>query len=171
MMCSGSARLAESCRLVAAVREETVERFDPGVEESHLTLRERMPDYLATFGVGLAVAVLVGLVIWAISDVSLASSVGYTIILYGVVLLLAGGATGGGYTNLGLGAMGALFGTRRSDEPQDELSTSSSGSRQAESQERLRQGLRPEANSRAFWQVMGGGLYVAAGLFIVVIWS
>lgn len=130
-----------------------------------------MPDYLATFGVGLAVAFLIGLVIWAISDVSLASSVGYTIILYGVVLLLAGGATGGGYTNLGLGAMGALFGTRRSDEPQDEVDTSSSGYRQAESQERLRRGLRPEANPRAFWQVMGGGLYVAAGLFIVVIWS
>lgn len=130
-----------------------------------------MPDYLATFSVGLAVAVLIGLVIWAISDVSLASSVGYTIILYGVVLLLAGGATGGGYTNLGLGAMGALFGTRRSDEVQDEVDVSSSGSRHTESQNRLRRGLRPEANPRAFWQVIGGGLYVAVGLVIVVIWS
>jgi hypothetical protein len=148
-----------------------MEPFEPEVEESHLTLRERMPDYLATFSVGLAVAVLIGLVIWAISDVSLASSVGYTIILYGVVLLLAGGATGGGYTNLGLGAMGALFGTRRSDEAQDEVDVSSSGSRHTESQNRLRQGLRPEANPRAFWQVIGGGLYVAVGLVIVVIWS
>jgi len=148
-----------------------MEPFEPDVEESHLTLRERMPDYLATFSVGLAVAVLIGLVIWAISDVSLASSVGYTIILYGVVLLLAGGATGGGYTNLGLGAMGALFGTRRSDEAQDEVDVSSSGSRGSDSQDRLRQGLRPEANPRAFWQVIGGGLYVAVGLFIVVIWS
>ena len=148
-----------------------MEPFEPEVEESHLTLRERMPDYLATFSVGLAVAVLIGLVIWAISDVSLASSVGYTIILYGVVLLLAGGATGGGYTNLGLGAMGALFGTRRSDEAQDEVDVSSSASRHTESQNRLRRGLRPEANPRAFWQVIGGGLYVAVGLVIVVIWS
>jgi len=148
-----------------------VEPFDPGVEESSLTVRERLPDYLATFGVGLSVAVLIGLVIWGISDVALASSVGYTVILYGVVLLLAGGATGGGYTNLGLGAMGALFGTRRSDEAQDEVDLSSSGHRRADSQDRLRQGLRPEANSRAFWQVVGGGLYLAIGLFIVVIWS
>lgn len=130
-----------------------------------------MPDYLATFGVGLAASTGVGLIVWLISDVSLASSVGYTIILYGVILLLAGGATGGGYTNLGVGAVGAMFGTRRTDEDHTELDESWQRSKRMDSRERLRRGLRPEANPRAFWQVVGGGLYVALGLTIVVIWS
>jgi len=148
-----------------------MEPLDPGVRGSQRTLRERMPDYLVTFGVGLVGAVLVGLGIWAATDVSLAASVGYTIILYGVVLVLAGGATGGGYTNLGLGALGALFGARRADEAQVEVGGSLPGSRHTESQDRLARGLRPEANPRAFWQVVSGGLYVVLGLIIVVIWS
>ena len=35
----------------------------------------------------------------------------------------------------------------------------------------MRQGLRPEANPRAFWQVVGGGLYVGIGLLIVILFS
>ena len=94
---------------------------DAGPLEEALPLRERMPDYAAVFGVGFLGAAGVGLFISLISDAALASAIGYTVILYGVVLLLAGGATGGGYTSLGIGAMGALFGTRRADEAQDEL--------------------------------------------------
>jgi len=122
-----------------------------------------MPDYLATFGIGLAVSSVVGLIFWLITDTPLASSVGYTVILYGVVLLLAGGASGGGYTHLGMGAMGALFGTRRVDEPQPEADSSF----KLTPQERLEKGLRPGANPRAFWQVVGGALYIAIGLFIL----
>lgn len=140
-------------------------------EDEVLPLRERLPDYGAVFGIGLAASVGVGLLIWAISDVSLASSVGYTVILYGVVLMLAGGATGGGYTNLGMGAVGALFGTRRADETQQEVGTTWSGRERVEPQERLARGLRPEANPRAFWQVMGGVAYVALGLVVVVLFS
>lgn len=140
-------------------------------EDELLPLRERLPDYGAVFAIGLAACVGVGLVIWAISDVSLASSVGYTVILYGIVLMLAGGATGGGYTNLGMGAVGALFGTRRADETQQEIGTTWSGRERVEPQERLARGLRPEANPRAFWQVMGGVAYVALGLVVVVLFS
>lgn len=140
-------------------------------EDEVLPLRERLPDYGAVFAIGLAASVGVGLLIWAISDVSLASSVGYTVILYGVVLMLAGGATGGGYTNLGMGAVGALFGTRRADETQQEVGTTWSGRERVEPQERLARGLRPEANPRAFWQVMGGVAYVALGLVVVVLFS
>lgn len=134
-----------------------------GIDEV-LPLSDRMPDYLITFGIGLLASAGVGLVVWLISDIALASTVGYTMILYGVVLLLAGGSSGGGYTNLGMGAMGALFGTRRADEAQPEANSSF----KVTPQERLQKGLRPEANPRAFWQVLGGVLYVAIGLTIVI---
>ncbi len=142
----------------------------PGTDDP-LPLIDRLPDYLATFAIGLAASLGVGLIVWFVSDVSLASSVGYTIILYGVVLLLAGGASGGGYTNLGVGAVGAMFGTHRTDEAYEELDDSRGGSPRMDSRERLARGLRPEANSRAFWQVIGGGIYVAIGLMIVITWS
>ncbi|MGI9642252.1 MAG: hypothetical protein ACR2N9_05670 [Acidimicrobiia bacterium] len=148
-----------------------MESFEDETVDSGLSLRDRLPDYAAVFAVGLAACIGVGLVIYLISDVSLASSIGYTIILYGVVFLLAGGASGGGYTNLGIGAAGALFGTRRADETQDEVEALQSSKTRLTSQERLQKGLRPESNPRAFWQVMGGAAYIVLGLIIVVNWS
>jgi hypothetical protein len=142
-----------------------MEPLTPDGIDAELPLSERMPDYLVTFGIGLLASAGIGVVVWLISDIELASTVGYTMILYGVVLLLAGGSTGGGYTNLGMGAMGALFGTRRVDEPQPEASSSF----KVTPQERLQKGLRPEANPRAFWQVVGGALYVGIGLVIVIV--
>jgi hypothetical protein len=135
-----------------------------GIEEN-LSLRDRLPDYLVTFGIGLVASSGIGIIVWLISDIPLSSTVGYTVILYGVVLLLAGGSSGGGYTNLGMGAMGALFGTRRVDEPQPEANSSF----KMTPHERLQKGLHPEANPRAFWQVLGGVLYVAIGLMIVIL--
>lgn len=142
-----------------------MESLTPDGIDDELPLSERMPDYLVTFGVGLLACAGIGVVVWLISDIALASTVGYTMILYGVVLLLAGGSAGGGYTNLGMGAMGALFGTRRVDEPQPEADSSF----KVTPQERLQKGLRPEANPRAFWQVVGGVLYVGIGLAIVIV--
>ena len=130
-------------------------------------LSERIGDYVVTFAIGFVGAAAVGLVLWMISDIPLASTVGYTMILYGVVLLLAGGSAGGGYTNLGMGAMGSLFGTRRADEVQPEVASAY----RPTPQERLQKGLRPEANPRAFWQVVAGVLYVALGLVGVIVWS
>lgn len=141
----------------------------PDPHGGHLPLRDRLPEYGAVFGVGVAACIAVGIVIWVISDVSLASSVGYTLVLYGIVLMMAGGASGGGYTNLGMGAVGSLFGTRRADETQDEVRTTWSGRERVDPRERLERGLRPEANPRAFWQVLGGIAYVALGLGIVVV--
>jgi hypothetical protein len=151
--------------------DPAVESFEDEPEPQGLPLRDRLPDYLTVFGVGLAACIGVGLVIWLISDVALASAVGYTCVLYGVVLLLAGGATGGGYTNLGIGAAGALFGTRRADEAQDDVESTGGFRDPVSAQERLRRGLRPEANPRAFWQVIGGATYIGLGLVIVVLGS
>ncbi len=136
-----------------------------------MPLRDRLPDYGAVFGVGLAACVGVGLVVWIISSVSLTSSIGYTVILYGVVLMLAGGASGGGYTNLGMGAVGSMFGSRRTDEPHENLGRTWSGGGRLDPAERLERGLRPEANPRAFWQVIGGLAYLGIGLAVVVIGS
>ena len=129
-----------------------------------------MPDYLATFGIGLAVTFAIGIVIWLISDVMLSSTIGYTTILYGVVFLLAGGATGGGYVNLGVGAVGSMFGGRRLDDSESGFDSRDGNGTRMDSSERLGRGLRPEANSRAFWQVIGGVAYIAIGLAIVIIW-
>ena len=144
--------------------------FDDDAAEIRLSLRDRMPDYLATFGIGLAVTFAIGIVIWLISDIGLSSTIGYTTILYGVVFLLAGGATGGGYVNLGVGAVGSMFGGRRLDDSETGLDGQGDNHKGADSRGRLKKGLRPEANSRAFWQVIGGALYIAIGLAIVIIW-
>lgn len=145
--------------------------FDPSGDDVELPLRDRLPDYGTVFAVGFGGCVAFGVIVWLISSVALASAVGYTIILYGVVFLLAGGATGGGYTNLGIGAMGAMFGTRRADEAQDEAEESWGARSRMDPHERLRKGLRPEANPRAFWQVVGGALYIGIGLLIVIVGS
>ena len=137
-------------------------------QDIQLPLRDRVPDYAAVFAVGLAVCVAIGLVIWFVTEASLAGSIGYTVIIYGVILMMAGGASGGGYSNLGLGAVGAMFGTRRADEAEADVSLEQEAN---DPYERLRKGLRPEANPRAFWQVIGGIAYVVVGLAIVVPFS
>jgi len=147
-----------------------MEPQDADSAEVQLSLRDRMPDYLATFGIGLAATFAIGIAIWLISDIGLSPAIGYTTILYGVVFLLAGGASGGGYVNLGVGAAGSMFGGRRLDDSEPEPDSPGQNRKRMDSRERLAKGLHPEANPRAFWQVMGGILYIAIGLAIVIIW-
>jgi hypothetical protein len=130
-----------------------------------LSLRDRMPEYLAVFAVGFAVSAVVGLLVGLLKHGSLWSAMGYTVMLLGIVMMLAGGASGGGYTHLGAGAVGAALGGRRTDEDD---SGSQAGTGQ-DPMDRLRKGLRPEANPRAFWQVIGGILYIALGAVIVTL--
>ncbi len=63
-------------------------------------------------------------------------------------------------------AIGAAFGGRRVDEEEQEHQERRTGQRR-DPMERLRKGLRPEANPRAFWQVIAGALYIAIGIGIV----
>ena len=138
---------------------------DPTFDEP-LPLRDRLPDYAAVFGIGLAASAVVGLIIALIWSTSVGDAVGYTIVMYGVILLLAGGATGGGYTNLGVGAVGAMFGTRRTDEAEEDITPRMGARPRVDPRERLKKGLRPEANPRAFWQVMAGLSYIVIGVVI-----
>jgi hypothetical protein len=136
--------------------------------EIELSLRDRMPDYLATFLIGLAASTAVGLVIFFIWGPAIGNAIGYTIVMYGVVLLAAGGSSGGGYSNIGIGAMGALFGTRRADDPSEGPGEGWDDKPKIDSRERLRMGLRPEANPRAFWQVVVGFVYIGIGVAIAI---
>jgi hypothetical protein len=145
---------------------------EPVVTE--LSLRERMPDYLVFFGLGLVVSAVSGLIVAGVSDHSFAAGSGYTMIGLGMLLLLAGGVSGGGYANLGAGALGTMFGSElrqqegsADDDDPEELRRQVFG-RKGDPRERLRKGLRPEANPRAFWQVIAGFVYFGLGTYIVL---
>jgi hypothetical protein len=131
-----------------------MESFVAEAKYLQFPLRERMPEYLAPFGIGLAATVAVGIVIWLISDIGLSSTIGYTTILYGVVFLLVSGATGGGHVNLGVGAVGSMFGGRRLDDSETGVESSSGNRERIASSDRLAKGLCPDADPRAFWQVL-----------------
>lgn len=154
-------KLSGRCRVPFVVMTS-----DERTDDTVLPLRDRIPEYLTVFAVGLAVSAGVGMLIGLIFGQGIWRGVGYTIVMFGVVMLLAGGASGGGYTNLGAGAIGAAFGGRRTDEEEPEHQDHRTG-QQRDPMERLRKGLRPEANPRAFWQVIAGALYVAIGIGIV----
>jgi hypothetical protein len=139
--------------------------------EVELSLSDRLPDYLATFTIGLAASTAVGLLIFFIWGPAIGNAIGYTIVMYGVVLLAAGGSSGGGYANIGIGAMGALFGTRRADDPAENPGDGWDDAPKVDSRERLRRGLRPEANPRAFWQVVAGFTYVGIGVGVAILFG
>lgn len=142
--------------------------------EQVLPLRDRMPDYLALFGSGLAVAAVIGVLVVVMSDNSFAAGFGYSLVGIAILMLLSGGVSGGGYANLGAGALGTMFGSglrnqegSAEDDDPEELRQQVFG-RRGDPRERLRKGLRPEANPRAFWQVIGGLAYFAIGTWIVI---
>lgn len=98
------------------------------------------------------------------------SAAGYAGILFGTVLLLTGGARGGGYTNLGVGAIEALVGGRNRSQDDFEGDAEARHGRvmkRRDPMERLRKGLRPRANPTAFWQSVAGFAYLALGLAAV----
>ena len=146
------------------------EALDHAAEFPVPPLKERIPGYLMAFGLGLALTALVGLIWSASTRATLVEGIAYTWQTWGVVLLLVGGATGGGFANISLGATGTLFGGRTMDieelrTAQDSgQSTVAAGGRRRDPMERLKERLRPEANPTAFWQVIGGVAYIAVGL-------
>ncbi len=136
-------------------------------------LRERMPAYLISFGAGLALGGLVGLIVWAWADTALAPAMGYAFIGLGTLLLLVGGARGGGYSNLGVGAVEALVGgrNRTGDDYADSDLRRGEVMKRRDPMERLRRGLRPQANPSAFWQTIGGFLYLGLGALLTLLSS
>ena len=127
-----------------------------------------MPDYLATFAFFGAVAAVGGVIVAAVTDAPLLGGAAYGVMLLGTVFLLTGGASGGGYSNIGVGAVGALFGGRqRADDDPDDPDVRRGRPSRRDPMERLKRGLRPGRNPRAFWQVIGGIAYLAIGLGVL----
>lgn len=146
---------------------ERARRVDPRVGPIE-PLRERFPDYAATFTVGLAIMLVLGLLWGLASEASLLEGMAWSLMLGGVLLLLIGGATGGGYANLGLGAMTTVFGGRQNyDEDVTDEDIRRGKVKKRDAGERLRKGLRPPPNPTAFWQVIGGICYIALGVFLL----
>lgn len=135
------------------------------VEE--LPLRERFPDYLKAFALGVAATAVLGVVVWLLTGLRFSHALGYTWIFSGTFLLLVGGARGGGYSNLSLGAVEALIGGRnRTDDDVEEDADLRHGRvmKRRDPMDRLRRGLRPPPNPTAFWQIIAGFLLIALGL-------
>lgn len=133
-----------------------------------LPLRDRFPDYLVIFAVGWIGVIVIGVAIGLLATASVVEGISYAALGLGVLMLLAGGASGGGYTNLGLGAAGALFGAaHRHDEDFDDPDVRRGRSHRANASERLKKGLRPERNPRAFWQVVAGFGYLAGAIVLL----
>lgn len=149
-----------------------VTKPSPEFDDVVLPLRDRLPEYLAVFGIGFGVAAAIGLIIGLVTDVTVLSGISYTIMMLGIVYMLAGGASGGGYTNMSLGAFERMFSGRRSaDDNLDDPDARRGKTVRMDPRERLRKGLRPEANPRAFWQVIAGIGYVAVGILLLSTFS
>jgi len=109
----------------------------------------------------------IALVVWVASTARFEHAVGYTAIAFGTLLLLVGGARGGGYSNLSIGAVEALVGGRnRSDDDVEGDADLRHGKtmKRRDPMERLRRGLRPPPNPSAFWVAVAGIIYVAIGI-------
>ncbi|MCP4304631.1 MAG: hypothetical protein GY926_07745 [bacterium] len=140
----------------------------PDPEDVLLPLRDRLPDYLAIFGIGWAAMAVAGGAIALLTSATMVEGVAYAAVAGGVVLLLGGGATGGGYTNLGLGAAGSVLGSgQRHDEDYEDAEVRRGRTKKVNPRDRLRKGLRPEKNPRAFWQVMAGFTYLAIAITLL----
>ncbi|MEE8330629.1 MAG: hypothetical protein V3R84_02575 [Acidimicrobiia bacterium] len=127
-------------------------------------LRDRFPDYMASFSVMAGLAMAIGLVVALFSSVSYSAGAGYGLMLLGVGMLAVGGTQGGGYASLGVGAVGMLFGSRRHDEDYSDERVRRGTAGRVDPRQRLRKGLRPEANPSAFWLVIGGLVAIGAGI-------
>ena len=107
-------------------------------------LRDRLPYYARWFGVEVGAAAIISLVVWWLADMSWPQAFGVSLVGIGLLPLLAGGMSGGGYTTAG--RYGVLFG-KRHDQGWD--STAGEIARAQDLRDRLRDRLRPAPNPTA----------------------
>ncbi|HUG75376.1 MAG TPA: hypothetical protein VMM81_06870 [Acidimicrobiia bacterium] len=144
-------------------------RFDVRNREfvTEESLRERFPTYLKVFALGLVFVLVVAGIVTIFGTAGFDTAFGYSAIFFGTLLLLLGGARGGGYSNLGVGAVEALVGGRNrvDEDPQTDAATRRGMlTGQRDPMARLRRGLRPPPNPAAFWQSIAGFAYIALGV-------
>ena len=149
--------------------------------DAPLTLRERLGVYARNFVLGLVVILAIGGIASLFVSSPALVAMGYTAVFVGAVMLLAGGASGGGYANLGFGMMDRLVDAARRDGGVEVSREPAAGGRSSKKydvsaekprrdpMERLRKGLRPEKNPTAFWTVIAGFVYIGVGTLLVLI--
>jgi len=147
--------------------------------EAPLSFQERLVQYTKLFFVGTAAIAVVGALIGVVASPPVPVAIGYTAVFVGVLMLLAGGASGGGYANLGMGVVDRLVDNAKRDrgehQPDDATPVRRSkryeveeGPARRDPMERLRKGLRPEKNPTAFWTVIGGFIYIGIGALLAL---
>jgi len=125
-----------------------------GIE--HLRLRDRILDRATIFAVGLVLAATVGSLVGVLTAASVPSAVGYALIVFGAVWLLSAGLSGGGYAIGGVGKGVSRYTYLMGDGNEALL-------------DELREGYnRLDKDPIAFWQAIGGILYIAIGFIVIV---
>ncbi len=128
---------------------------EPGLsnpEDVTLPLRDRIPEYLTILGLGWLGAIVLASAIGAMSNASIGEGMAYVAVGYSVVLLLAGGRTEAAMQTSAGGAAGAVLGSgQRHDDDFDDPEVRRGRIKRVNPGDRLRRGLRPEKNPRAFW--------------------
>ncbi len=148
--------------------------------DAPLTLQERLVQYAKLFLAGAAMIAVAGSVVGLVASPTVPVAIGYTAVFVGVLMLLAGGASGGGYANLGMGIVDRLADNAKRDrgEHQPDDATPMRRSKKyavneergrRDPMERLRKGLRPEKNPTAFWTVIGGFIYIGLGALLALL--
>lgn len=145
-----------------------------GPSLSREPLRQRLPGYLTSFGVGLGAAGLVGLVIGLATPVRLTDAVGYAHTVLGGVLLLTGGVRGSGYGSRP--AEAPKSGPGKVGRPEEH----GGGARRwvppllgggGDLMERRRRRLLSPPDPAAFWQVLAGAAYFGIGVLLTVLFA
>jgi hypothetical protein len=149
--------------------------------EAPLSRRERLVQYAKLFLAGAVAIAAVGALVGLVASPSVPVAIGYTAVFVGVVMLLAGGASGGGYANLGMGVVDRMVDNAKRDRGErqpDDVTPVRRSTRygvgvgdqpeRRDPMERLRKGLRPEKNPAAFWTVIGGFAYVGLGALLAL---
>jgi len=132
-------------------------------------LRERLPGYLAAFGIGLAAGAAVGVIVWLATSARLSDAIGYTYSALGAVLLLVGGVRGSGYSGRGATGRGAVGrGLGAAGEAAGPLDQRGDATR-LDPVERRRRRLMAPPNPAAFWQVVAGCAYLAIGVLLTML--
>jgi hypothetical protein len=128
-----------------------------------------MPGYLTTFGLGLAGAGAVGLVVWLATSARLVDAVGYSFSGLGAVLLLVGGIKGSGYSGSVRGGAVLSDGDRSVPRSASNRSGEVSDTTRLDPVERRRRRLMAPPNPAAFWQVAAGCAYIGIGVLMTVL--
>jgi len=131
-------------------------------------LRDRARGYVVVFLAGLGGSAGIGLMIGLVRGGSMWNASGYTVMLLGVVMLLVGGVAAGGHSHMSVGSMVEAFENRSDHDEESPVDESEAVQRPATMKD-VENGFGAKPNPHAVWELVGGVLYIAAGIAIVTL--